>query len=120
MLIKLNGNPLSTQTIYGISSRGKRVVRYMTKKGKEMKSQYQWEIKSQWNKELIEGDVIMKIKLFFGDKRRRDIDNYNKLILDAMEGIVYKDDKQIKDLHITKEYDKENPRVEIWVSALNK
>gem|GEM_PF-5450013 len=31
----------------------------------------------------------------FGDKRKRDIDNYNKLVLDAFEGNVIINDIQI-------------------------
>lgn len=34
-----------------------------------------------------------------------DIDNVAKQILDAMNGIVYKDDRQVVSLHVTKRYD---------------
>lgn len=36
-----------------------------------------------------------------------------KALLDAMTGIVYKDDSQINELHVFKEIDKENPRTEV-------
>ena len=34
-----------------------------------------------------------------------DIDNVAKQILDACNGIVYKDDRQVVSLHVTKRYD---------------
>jgi len=38
--------------------------------------------------------------LFMPDKRRRDIDNYNKILLDSLTGIVWEDDSQIDILTI--------------------
>ncbi len=37
--------------------------------------------------------------------KRPDIDNYAKSILDAMNGVIFKDDSQVISLHITKRYD---------------
>ena len=42
-----------------------------------------------------------------------DLDNVAKVILDALNGIAYADDKQIVDLHTSKYYSEE-PRVEIF------
>ena len=36
------------------------------------------------------------------DKRRRDIDGFLKSLLDSLNGIVWKDDNQIVELHIKK------------------
>jgi len=111
MKIILPGNPLSTNHIYKKS----RYSIYMTPEGKTMKESYQWAITSQWKKDLCYGKISLGIKLYFGDKRKRDIDNYNKLILDAMSGIVYFDDNQINKLVLEKFYDKKNPRIEIEI-----
>ena len=43
----------------------------------------------------IDEPVVLFLQLNFGDKRVRDIDNYSKIILDAMSGVVYTDDKLI-------------------------
>jgi crossover junction endodeoxyribonuclease RusA len=109
--LTLTGNPISTQTCYG--QRGK--IRYMKKEAKERKEQYQWEIKSQWREPLIEDDVTIEVHLYFGDRRRRDWDNYHKLSMDALEDIVLKDDSQIITATVTKHYDKENPRTVITI-----
>ena len=51
----------------------------------------------------LEGDLIVDITLRPPDRRRRDVDNYMKALLDAMQsGGVYLDDSQIVRLTIEK------------------
>jgi len=45
-----------------------------------------------------------------------DIDNVAKAILDALNGVVYKDDNQIIELYINKQYS-DNPRVEVKIES---
>jgi Holliday junction resolvase RusA-like endonuclease len=51
----------------------------MTAEGKALKEQYQWEARSQWKGKPLEGDIEVSITLYFGTKRRADLDNFNKL-----------------------------------------
>ena len=53
------------------------------------------------------------------DRRKRDIDNLSKGVLDSMNNIVYEDDAQVHKLTITKEVDKENEGVTVYVRAYN-
>jgi crossover junction endodeoxyribonuclease RusA len=85
----------------------------MTAEGKALKEQYQWEASAQWKGKPIEGDIEISITLYFGTKRRADLDNFNKLSLDALTGIVYQDDSQIARLTIVRHYDKAKPRIQI-------
>ena len=114
-MIILKGNPLSTNHIY--KRHGFTI--YMSAEGKAMKEAYQWEITSQWKEKLTYRNVEVEIKLFFGDKRKRDVDNYNKLVLDAMTGIVYDDDKQITKITIERQLKKlkEEGKIEFRGSA---
>lgn len=105
------GNPMSTQHIYLQKGR----VRFMRKEAKERKEQYQWEAKSQWKEKILTGDIAISIKLHFGDKRKRDWDNFHKLSMDALSGIVWEDDGQITMATVYKSYDKEKPRIEIEI-----
>ena len=57
---------------------------------------------------------IKKGELIYPTKRP-DMDNYEKSVLDAMNGIVYKDDSQIVVLRHIKRYSR-NPRVFITIS----
>ena len=119
MKIILSGNPLSTQSIYKVTCAGKYPRLYMTKEGKDLKEQYQIEARNQYRGEIISGDCKMEIGLFFKDKRKYDIDNFCKLTLDSLQGIIIEDDKQIQRLTIEKHLDKSNPRIEICLTELN-
>jgi hypothetical protein len=72
----------------------------MTKAGRDRKEQYQWEARAQWRGKPLEGDIAVDIALYFGTKRRADPDNFNKLSLHALTGIVWQDDSQIADLRL--------------------
>lgn len=87
----------------------------MTQKGKTLKESYQWQAKSQWRQKPIEMDVEIDIKIYFGTKRRSDWDNFHKLSMDALSGIVYADDSQIIKATVEKKYDKQNPRITIEI-----
>ena len=113
--ITLTGNPLSTQHIYKYFCRGRFGGFYMSKKGKDAKARYKEEIKEQYKGEPIQQDVEMYVKLFFGTKRKVDVDNFSKLVNDALSELVYVDDVQIKKLTTEKFYDKENPHIEIVI-----
>src|SRR5258707_11434085 len=91
----------------------------MTAEGKALKEQYQWEAKAQWKGKPLEGDIEVSITLYFGTKRKADLDNFNKLSLDALTGIAYEDDSQIARLTIERGYDKFRPRIELALSELS-
>lgn len=48
----------------------------------------------------------------------KDCDNIAKIVLDALNGVCYKDDKQIVRLVITKYYTEEQPMVEITIKDI--
>ena len=112
-LIVLSGEPKSTQHIYRYACRGNFPCMYMTAQGKALKEQYQWEAKSQWKQPPLTGTIALRVDLYFGTRRRTDIDNFNKLSLDALTGIIYEDDNQITEVSIAKHFDKAKPRIEI-------
>jgi crossover junction endodeoxyribonuclease RusA len=89
----------------------------MSADGKALKESYQYQAKSQWKMPIIKENIALSIDLYFGTKRKCDIDNFNKLVLDSLTGIMYEDDSQIYELTLRKFYDKETPRV--VVSFLN-
>lgn len=66
--------------------------------------------------DVYEGEVFVHLKVWMPDRRKRDVSNLAKLPLDAMEGYVYEDDLQVKDLRVTEAgLDRENPRMEVRV-----
>ncbi|MCC0728444.1 RusA family crossover junction endodeoxyribonuclease [Clostridioides sp. ZZV14-6045] len=69
---------------------------------------------SKYKNTKFNENLATVIKLYFPDKRNRDIHNYPKSICDGIEksGII-KNDKLLKPVIIMDFIDKENPRVEI-------
>ncbi len=116
--ITLTGEPRSTNNVYKYHCKFGFPSGYLSAKGKALKEDYQWQAKSQWKGKSLEGEIMLEIKLFFKSKIHHDIDNYGKLLLDSMSGIVYEDDKQIGQMIVTKFHDKDNPRIEITVNHL--
>lgn len=53
----------------------------------------------------------------FGDNRRRDADNVGKAVLDALNGIAWKDDSQVEMLAVWRHVDRDNPHTAIAVEA---
>lgn len=66
----------------------------------------------------IEGDVRATLVFYFPDKRRTDLFNAPKSVCDALNGVVYIDDKQITEGHLYVRYDKDNPRTEIQIERI--
>lgn len=113
MEINLKGEPKSTNNIYRYACRGKFPCMYMTAQGKSIKEDYGWQLKSQYKGKPKTGDIDLRIELFFSRKGKHDVDNFNKIILDACTGILWEDDSQIVSLLIIKNFDKKNPRAEL-------
>jgi crossover junction endodeoxyribonuclease RusA len=67
---------------------------------------------------LLEGDVVVSGTVYF-DSRRRDLDNALKPLLDALAGACYTNDRQVAEIHVRREIDRDNPRCEVQVTALN-
>jgi crossover junction endodeoxyribonuclease RusA len=66
---------------------------------------------------VLEGDVAVTGTVYF-DSRRRDLDNALKPLLDALAGACYTNDRQVAEIHVRREIDRDNPRCEVQVTAL--
>ena len=62
--------------------------------------------------EMISGRVAINVSVFRRAKRG-DLDNYLKVMLDALEGVLYENDNQITEIHAFRYDDPDNPRVEL-------
>ncbi|SFB10480.1 RusA family crossover junction endodeoxyribonuclease [Selenomonas ruminantium] len=57
--------------------------------------------------------LVVDIMTYWKDRRRHDVHNGAKVLLDALEGIIYKDDKMVLPRYIDFGLDRENPRLEM-------
>ncbi len=65
---------------------------------------------------LLTGDLAVYIKIYYAT-RRPDLDE--SVILDAMQGLIYENDRQVKEKHIFHALDKENPRAHIVIAKMS-
>lgn len=117
--VVLKGEPRSTSHIYKSACRGKFPSVYMSVEGKALKESYQRQAKSQFKRKPLARELEVWVTLYFGTKRKCDIDNFCKILLDSLTGIVWVDDSQIVELHTSKRYDKKEPRIEVEVLAID-
>lgn len=108
---------------------GRRIVMYDPKDSREYKQYVSLIARQHAPKTLLEGPLSVRMKIyrqipksttkkdraliFEGKKRpitKPDTDNYTKSVLDALNGIIYKDDSQVTDLYASKYYS-DDPRV---------
>lgn len=125
------GRPRAT-TING------QVRMYDPKKSREFKDYVKLVASEYRPEQLLEGPLYLEVKIFkpslksFSKKKKAaaergevrpttkpDVDNYVKSIKDACNKVIWKDDSQIVDLHVSKFYS-ENPRIEIKVKPVEK
>tara|TARA_R110000744_G_scaffold5671_3_gene20137 strand:+ start:664 stop:1059 length:396 start_codon:yes stop_codon:yes gene_type:complete len=74
------------------------------------------QIQAKKIKPLLSKDLEGKIKIYYSS-RRPDLDP--SLVMDALEGIWYENDRQFKRLILEKYLDKKNPRVEVFIREID-
>jgi Holliday junction resolvase RusA-like endonuclease len=65
-----------------------------------------------------ESPVAVELSLFRRDRRRVDVDNLAKTVLDALIGQVLVDDAQVQRLVVDVHYNSGHPRTEIRVTPV--
>jgi len=65
--------------------------------------------------QLMAGDLRVIMRIYYAS-RRPDLDE--SLILDLMQGLIYENDRQVKEKHIYWGLDPEKPRTEIIVECI--
>lgn len=112
MKITLDTLPLSTNQLYANGGYGRRIL---SPKGRVNKEAMAWEAMAQRRGEPLTGPIAVHVFLWWPDRRGRDVDNI-KALLDAMNGVLWVDDKQIVFLLVEKGVDAARPRCELDVS----
>ena len=97
MFIEIENEPLISENAAYINRiYGKGKGRILTREAQNLKNFIGWKIKEKYRSikpDKSEFDIVIEIG--FPNKIRRDLNNYVKLIFDALTGIIYCDDSQI-------------------------
>ncbi len=93
-----NIQPISVNAMYR-SFKGRTIL---SARGRTFKKEISEFLSSLENIDKIYGDVCVEIHIMFADKRKRDIDNYSKAILDSLKDVLFEDDCCIQKLIMSK------------------
>jgi Holliday junction resolvase RusA-like endonuclease len=110
-MIVIKTKPVPVNAKYGVV-RGRMLLQ---KKYRDTKEAIAWEMKAGWPHEPRSEELCLNMVIYLGSRHKTDIDAYLKIILDAGEGVLWENDNLITELHVFKETDLKNPRVELSV-----
>ncbi len=137
ILIKLAGKPIPNSRRTGVDRKSGRVWSYRSKKTDNYHAAIQVQAQDSMNgRPPLEGPVLIEILVrlpvpkswskkkkqhaFMGSvmpTKRPDIDNFQKVVFDALSTVVFRDDSQITDCKFAKRYS-ESPALIIRVTPL--
>jgi crossover junction endodeoxyribonuclease RusA len=107
----------SANHIYTHTPKGKRLTKIAENKLEEWRYLTQlWANRYHWPC-IGSEKVIIRLYFFLNDNRRKDTHNTLKLLLDALETVIYEDDRMALPQVIDFEIDRTNPRIEIEVEV---
>lgn len=88
-----------------------------SKKAIDYVGEFKKQLKDQHLELMIEGRVCLFVKVWYASWRP-DLDI--ELIKDAMQGIIYRNDRQVVEQYACRYLDKDNPRIEVKIVELDK
>jgi len=106
--------PISMNTMY--RTLNGRII--LSESGRKFKSAMSKSIITHPDKQFISGIISVEINLQFKDKRKRDVDNYAKAILDCAKTHLFEDDSSIFKLTMTKRLGMPDNSIEIIVQSM--
>ena len=137
-VFKLNGEPVPKGRPRFVV-RNKFVQTYTPAKTKDAEKAIIDQLKTQYDKEPLNGPCMVKMLFAFSIPKsyskkkiqqiekedmmhyhKPDCDNLGKLVLDAMNKVVFEDDSQITMLSIRKTYTFDEPYTEIEITGIRK
>jgi Holliday junction resolvase RusA-like endonuclease len=107
--------PPSTNAVYRTARNIASV--YLSKAGKDYKKAVR-EICELHQLKPYEGSVRVDVWVYF-KRRGSDLANREKLMLDALEGYAYVNDRDVVELHMYKRLDKDYPHCEVHVTPVS-
>ena len=111
--------PPSTNTYYRNVRVGNRQLTKISERGRQYKTECYWLLKQQKACRRLSHSLKVTITLVAPDRKRRDLDNFNKALLDVMTHAgVYEDDSLIDHLTVIRAPAAKPGRVEVLIEPL--
>lgn len=90
---------------------------HVSEEAENYKAGVKWKALHQ-HMQPMAGNVAVYVNVYRAQKRG-DLDNYAKVLCDALKGIAYQDDAQIVELHMWRHDDRDNPRAEVEIRNMD-
>lgn len=116
--LTIEGNPISINQTYRAGKGRNRRKIYIASKARLYGDKVGWQARANWRHGVLADNLEVTYKYYFRDKKLRDHLNFNKLLNDSLNKIVWRDDNQIKISHHYTLYDKDNPRIELEINII--
>ena len=100
-----------------------RVVRgnaYTPARTRQAEAAIRWQLRAVAPRLNERDELGVRLRFFSGTRRRRDLDNLVKLVLDACNGVVWADDAQVVALDASVERGVSDPRTELEVYVIDR
>jgi len=65
---------------------------------------------------VLTGPVAVEVAIYRA-RKSGDLDNFLKILIDALQGVYYRNDSQIREIHATLHDDRHEPRCEVSVTS---
>jgi len=111
--IIIEGKPFSVNQQY---IRKKGAAKYiLSNEARSYGDQVGWQVKMQYRGRILTEDLEVSYYYYFNNHLRRDHLNFQKILNDRFNQIVWQDDSQILASHHYTCFDKSNPRIEVFI-----
>lgn len=111
----LEGKPVPWQR-----ARARCGQRFTDKRMREAKEAHQWKALQirprSWSQD---GVFALDLAVYVHPSSRGDVDNLAKLPMDALQGIAYRNDRQVAKVSVERHVDRDRPRTEVTLWRLS-
>lgn len=90
---------------------------YVSEEAENYKAGVKWKALHQ-HLQPMAGNVAVYVHVYRA-RKAGDLDNFAKVMIDALKGAAYHDDNQVTELHMWRHDDKDDPRVEVELRAVS-
>lgn len=104
-----------------IFSKGKRPHIFLPQRYKLWESEIKRQAKEQLPKDYIptKNEINLTIEFYLKDKRCPDLQNLPKSVCDALNGVVWEDDRQISEVHLFRKFGYEKSKIVLIFEEIN-
>jgi len=110
--------PTPLNRLYTPVRRGNYASIIISKEAREVKKQIQMAVIHQKMDKMLEGDIRFLMDIDVKKVKSPDIDALLKQLFDALEGLCYKNDRQILDLRVRKHLNQGEDKITIFIEEI--